>query len=89
MKQIFFSSKSGYIVTTKFFNFVISQSGLPYLFTYKAHHFFTRKYACSMKISLKFGVRLITEYFRATIALSKQQGRFAVTYGAISSSGFV
>ena len=32
------------------------------------HLFFTRKYACSMKICLKFGVHLITEYFCATIA---------------------
>ena len=28
-----------------------------------------RKYAYSMKICLKLGVRLITEYFRATTAL--------------------
>ena len=36
---------------------------VPYLFTYKAQHFFTRKYACLMKICLKLEVRLITEYF--------------------------
>ena len=39
---------------------------VPYLFTYKAHHFFTRKYTCSIEICSRLGVRLITKYFRST-----------------------